>query len=236
MSRGSRTDPGLYFITGTDTAVGKSTLTGLLLAYLRARGVRALAMKPVCSGGRGDGRLLHRLQSADVTLDEVNPFWFRAPLAPALAARQEGRAVSLQAVLKGVKRLRRRCDVLLVEGAGGLLSPLGVKFSSMDLIKELRCRVILVAPNKLGTINSVLLHVGRLGADGVVPEVVLTHRLGLHSSAQCRKLNLQFLSDNVGKTRLFSLGLPAFAQARHFAIVAGKKKVKKTLASILGLN
>lgn len=65
-----------YFITGTDTGVGKTVLTALLLSHLRQSGCSALAIKPFCSGGRGDAHLLHSLQNDDLTLDQINPFYF----------------------------------------------------------------------------------------------------------------------------------------------------------------
>ena len=78
----------VVFVTGTNTGAGKTILTALLLAHLRSNGVHALAMKPVETGGRRDARLLHALQRDEVSLEEVNPFWFREPLAPSIAARR----------------------------------------------------------------------------------------------------------------------------------------------------
>src|SRR5207244_10083399 len=114
----------ILFITGTDTGVGKTVLTSLLARHLRERGVAVAALKPICSGGRADARVLHFSQNGAVTLDEINPWHFRAPLAPLLAARREHRRVDLAKVLAHVRRVQRRFEVILVEGAGGLLSPL----------------------------------------------------------------------------------------------------------------
>ena len=124
-----------FFITGTDTGVGKTVLTALLARYLRERGVKAAALKPVCSGGRDDARVLHAaMRNGALTLDEINPWHFRAPVAPLLAARRERKRVRLAEVLAHVRAMQKRFDVLLVEGAGGLLSPLGEDFNSRDLI------------------------------------------------------------------------------------------------------
>ena len=103
------------------------------------------------------GRAFTRAQDGEVTLEEINPWFFRAPLAPVLAARMTGRKVRIDDVVKHLKWCARRAEVLLVEGAGGLLSPLGEGFDSRDLIHRLSARVIVVAPNRLGAVNQVRL-------------------------------------------------------------------------------
>src|SRR5260221_2385525 len=147
----------MFFITGTDTGVGKTVLTTLLTRFLRERGVNAAALKPVGSGGRGDARALHAAMNGALTLDEINPWHFRTPVAPLLAARRENRRVKLSQVLTHARAMQKRFDVVLVEGAGGLLSPLGDDFNSRDLTGSLRATPIIVAQNKLGAVNQVLL-------------------------------------------------------------------------------
>ncbi len=146
-----------FFITGTDTGVGKTVLTALLAQFLRERGVRVAAFKPVCSGGRDDARALHIALGGALTLDEINPWHFRAPVAPSLAAARAGKSVMLAQALAHIRATQRNFDVTLVEGAGGLLSPIGKNFDSRDLMKALRARPIIVAPNKLGMVNHILL-------------------------------------------------------------------------------
>jgi dethiobiotin synthetase len=151
-----------FFITGTDTGVGKTVLTALLVRHLRERGVSAAALKPICSGGRGDARALRAAMNGALTPDEINPWHFRAPIAPMPAARRERRRVGLADVLAHVRTMQRRFDVLLVEGAGGLLSPLGGNFDSRDLIAALRATSMVVCPNRLGAVNQVLLTLAAL--------------------------------------------------------------------------
>jgi dethiobiotin synthetase len=146
-----------FFITGTDTGVGKTVLTALLVRFLRERGVHAAALKPICSGGRNDALSLHAAQNGALTLDEINPWHFRAPIAPVLAARRERKCISLADVLAHVHRIEKRFEVLLIESAGGLLSPLGENFNSRHLIAALRGTPIVVCPNRLGAVNQVLL-------------------------------------------------------------------------------
>jgi dethiobiotin synthetase len=145
------------FITGTDTGIGKTVLTALLTRFLRERGVNAAALKPVCSSNRADARILHAAMNGALTLDEINPWHFRPPIAPLLAARKENRPVKLPQVLAHARAMQKRFDILLVEGAGGLLSPLGENFNSRDLIAALRATPIIVAQNKIGVVNHVLL-------------------------------------------------------------------------------
>jgi dethiobiotin synthetase len=152
----------IIFITGTDTGVGKTVLTALLAQFLRARGVRAAALKPVCSGGRDDARVLSAALDGALALDEINPWHFRAAIAPSLAARLEKKPVKLAAVLAHVRATREKFAVTLVEGAGGLLSPLGEDFDSRDLMIALRARPVIVASNKLGAVNHVLLTLAAL--------------------------------------------------------------------------
>jgi len=146
-----------FFITGTNTSVGKTVLTALLVRFLRERGVSVAALKPICSGGRNDARVLHAASSGALSLDEINPWHFRAPIAPLLAARRERKRVKFGDVLAHVRAMQKLFDVLLVEGAGGLLSPLGENFNSRDLLMALRATPIIVCPNRLGAVNQFLL-------------------------------------------------------------------------------
>ncbi len=146
-----------WFITGTDTGVGKTVLTALLTRFLRQHDVNVAALKPICSGGRADVHALHAATGGAQALDEINPWHFRAPIAPLLAARRERKRVRLPEVLAHVRAMQKRFDVLLVEGAGGLLSPLGENFNSRDLILALRATPVIVAQNRLGAVNHILL-------------------------------------------------------------------------------
>ncbi len=147
----------IFLIIGSDTGVGKTVLTALLTRRLRERGVRVAALKPICSGGRDDARQLHSAGGKTLALDEVNPWHFRAPLAPLIAARRESKSVNLRDVVQHIGQVNRRFETVIVEGAGGLLSPLGENFDSLDLLLKLRAMPILVCPNRLGAINQVLL-------------------------------------------------------------------------------
>lgn len=147
----------IFFITGTDTGVGKTVFAATAAILLRQQSQRVVALKPICSGGRDDARLLHAAAGKAVPLDEVNPWHFRAALAPVLAARKEKKRVRLREVVARIQRVAKQFEVVIVEGAGGLLSPLGEDFDSRDLIRALNATPIIVCPNKLGAVNQVRL-------------------------------------------------------------------------------
>jgi dethiobiotin synthetase len=152
----------ILYLTGTNTGVGKTTLAIQLLRTARERKLKMAALKPFCSGGREDAEQLHSLQTAGLTLDEVNPFYFRDPLTPLVAARNEGRAVHFPELVAAVEKVLQRNLPLLIEGAGGLLSPLGAGFSLFDLIQRIPGKVCIVGTNALGVLNGVLLAAHRL--------------------------------------------------------------------------
>jgi dethiobiotin synthetase len=191
------------FITGTDTGVGKTVLTALLAWFLRERGCRVAAFKPVCSGGRDDARALHAALAGTLTLDEINPWYFRAPIAPTLAATREGKSVSLAQVLAHIRKTQRNFDVTLVEGAGGLLSPLGKNFNSRDLILALRASPIIVAPNKLGVVNHILLTLEALPKNRQVKtKIVLISPPKPNAASQS---NTKLLSQFLPARKIFTL-------------------------------
>lgn len=142
-------------VTGTGTGVGKTVLSGLLVRRLIRLGRTVRAFKPLCSGGRGDARVLEAALGGGQALDEINPWHFEAPLSPALAARLERRTVTLEEVSAHIRHHSKQSELTLVEGAGGLLSPLTVDGDTRDLIQRLKARPLIVASNRLGVIHDV---------------------------------------------------------------------------------
>ncbi|MBI4663701.1 MAG: dethiobiotin synthase [Verrucomicrobia bacterium] len=146
-----------WFITGTGTGVGKTVLTAAFARFLRERGVGVAALKPISSGSRSDALALRTAVDGALSLDEINPWHFRAPLAPLVAARLERKRVQLGEVLAHARWIQERFDAVLIEGAGGILSPMGDGFNSRDLIVALNAAPVVVTSNRLGAVNHVLL-------------------------------------------------------------------------------
>jgi dethiobiotin synthetase len=225
----------IVFVTGTDTGVGKTVVTALLLRHLRQKGINALAMKPFCSGGRGDAELLTALQDGEVPLDEVNPFYFSKPLAPWVAVKYEkGRKqVQLQAVLKKISEQKKKCDVLLIEGSGGLLVPLGDHYTVLDLIRTLRCEVVMVAKNQLGTVNHALLTLRALQAAHIQPSAfVFTESKKIDFSCRTNLDVIRKWSNGERGLRVFRVPYLGKQAGSLRGITRAEKKIKKVLAGI----
>ncbi|HXJ32442.1 MAG TPA: dethiobiotin synthase [Candidatus Eisenbacteria bacterium] len=167
------------FITGTDTGVGKTFVACALAHALRARGTRVGVVKPVETGVEGEPEDALRLKAAagdPAPLDDVCPYRFRAPLAPSVAAAREGTAVDVDRLVALVRRRASEVEVLLVEGAGGLLVPIVKQTTYLDLAGRLRLPIIIVAANRLGTINHTALTARVADAAGLaVLGFVLSH-------------------------------------------------------------
>ena len=220
----------VVFVTGTDTGVGKTVLTALLLCFLRQEGHRALAVKPFCAGDRADVDLLHDCQDAELSREEISPFHFEEPVAPAIAARLHGRRITLRRACAHVHWAAARCDWLLVEGCGGLMVPLGDRFLVADWIAALSCPVVVVAPNRIGVINHSILTINALRILNIsrIQPILLNQGC---VDASC-KTNASCLAELLAPLRLFEipfLGRNAFGFKR---LRADSKKLKKVLAQI----
>ncbi|MBL8513119.1 MAG: dethiobiotin synthase [Betaproteobacteria bacterium] len=164
-----------YFITGTDTGVGKTFATCALIAALQQRGIDVAAMKPVAAG---------TVQSAGMAMNEdvaayqeltrhrfplhlVNPYCFHAPIAPHIAAAHQGVTADLSVIHTAYNQLAERADVILVEGAGGFLVPLAEDHSMAQIPVHLHLDVILVVGMRLGCLNHALLTAEAIRARGL---------------------------------------------------------------------
>ena len=218
----------IIFITGTDTGVGKTIFTGMLVHHLRAQGVHALAMKPFCSGGRGDVKLLRAMQNAELTENEINPFYFPEPVAPLVSARQHKRPVSLGDVVQRIKKMATRCECLLIEGSGGLLVPLGENYLVSDVIKRLKCDVILVSRNRLGTINHTLLTANALKRFGV--KNIAVALMGTSKKDASAEKNAEVLREFLGGIAVNEIIFLGKNTNKIGVLKKSVKNLKKTLA------
>ena len=155
-----------YFITGTDTNVGKTYVARLLIETLRADGIDAVGYKPVASGDRSDAETL-AAASGGLPVDEVNPVHFQNALAPAVAAMLENRTVDPRVLIDGYRRLAARHQSVVVEGAGGWEVPIADGYHVSDLASDLGLPVIIVAANRLGCLNHILLTASAIRRKGL---------------------------------------------------------------------
>jgi len=151
-----------YFITGTDTGVGKTLISCALLRAFAAQGKRVAGFKPVAAGCDEDGRnddanALRAASSIRLAYGQVNPYCFRHAIAPHIAARRSGVRIELSRLLAAYRGLAGQVDQVIVEGVGGFCVPLNDRQSSADLAKELDLPVIVVVGMRLGCISHALL-------------------------------------------------------------------------------
>ncbi|MEL7036914.1 MAG: dethiobiotin synthase [Cyanobacteria bacterium J06592_8] len=155
-------------ISGTDTEAGKTVLTTALIAYAQRyyTSQRFGVMKPLQSGV-GDRELYTQLFSLDQSPEEITPLYFKAPLAPPIAAELEGRRVELEKVWMAFCKLQKQRDFILVEAVGGLGSPITQELIVADLARDWRLPTVLVVPVRLGAISQAVANVALARRMGV---------------------------------------------------------------------
>ena len=229
MKRVTRT----HFITGTGTGVGKTILTALLLDHLRAQGEIVTAIKPICTGSRDDVQILQSLQPGALSDDEMNPFHYQNPVTPLVASR---RRLKKEHIVNAIRQREGECDRLLVEGAGGLRVPLAAGVAWDDVVKTLKCDVVLAAQNRLGVLNEVNLTLDRLKSIGAKKVfVVLSECCPPSRRDPSAASNERVLAEFWPKTLFFRLPYLGSNLGTPRKIRAARKKNKKTLARLVSL-
>lgn len=161
-----------YFVAGTDTGAGKTHVACALIEALKRRGQRVAAMKPVAAGVEADGSnadVRRLVAAANVAADprDINPYCFAPPIAPHIAAQRAGVVIELGVIAEAFERLCAMADVVVVEGAGGLLVPIDDVRGMDSIPQRLDLPVILVVGMRLGCINHALLSAEALRARGL---------------------------------------------------------------------
>jgi dethiobiotin synthetase len=163
-----------YYITGTDTGIGKSVASAALLHALRGRGLHAVGMKPVASGcemtadgwRNEDAVLLQQASDPVPAYRDVNPYALPNPLAPELAAADAGVSIELQPIVEAHARLAAVADAVVVEGVGGWAAPLTASLDQLDVVRALELPVVMVVGLRLGCINHARLTARAIVEDG----------------------------------------------------------------------
>jgi len=175
-------------ITGTDTETGKTVLTTALAAYWQRFVSPSLGiMKPI-QAGIGDRELYSQLFTLNQSIDEINPLYFDAPLAPPIAAAKEGRTIDLGLVWQKFQQLISARDLVLVEALGGLGSPITNEFTVADLAAEWRLPTVLVVPVKLGAISQAVANVALARLTGVALKGIILNCVQPVTKAQINDL------------------------------------------------
>ena len=210
------------FITGTDTGVGKTLLAASLAAFLRDRGYRVGVMKPAETGcPESDGTLIPqdalRLKEAAgcaEPIETICPYSFAEPLAPSIAAERSNRKIDVDLLLSTYGEISAKYDVTLVEGAGGLMAPLLPSYTYADFARVLKLPVLVVAANKLGVINHLLLTLEHASCRGLKVLGYVLNRISNETS----------LAAETNREVLFGLtGVPCFGEL-PFIEMAGAQK------------
>lgn len=161
-----------YFVTGTDTGVGKTLVSCALLHAFATKGLRVAGMKPVATGidengHNEDAKKLRAASNVMAGYGQINPYCFPHPVAPHIAARNAGVRIELSRILTSYNELTSQADVVIVEGIGGFKVPLNERQDSADLARQLALPVILVVGMRLGCLNHALLAAGAIEACGL---------------------------------------------------------------------
>ena len=161
-----------WFITGTDTEIGKTFVACALVHVLRKRGLQAVGMKPVSAGVDAQGlnedvEQLIAASSIRAPRELITPYLFSAAVAPHIAAAEEGRSIMLPVIKNAYVQLEAMADAVVVEGVGGFCVPLGKDFDTADMTLALGLPVILVVGMRLGCINHALLTQQAIKARGL---------------------------------------------------------------------
>jgi len=152
------------FVTGTDTDVGKTCVTASIVNYLSKMNVNVGVMKPFASGYKAtddsisdDVKILMKYSGVNDSVDLVNPYFFEIPTSPYDACKQLNLEIDISSVVDSYKQLASIHDVVIVEGIGGIMTPISKNYFVSDLISDLQMNTIIVTGSKVGTVNHLML-------------------------------------------------------------------------------
>lgn len=187
------------FVIGTDTEIGKTYVSCLLVRHLVKLGHRVGVYKPVASGivegDPTDAELLRSATEIDWPTERVCPQLYASPLAPPIAARAERRQVDKNLLVEGARWWFDQCDILIVEGVGGSLSPIANDWTVLDLALRIKLPLLLVAANRLGVVNQVLLALEAAATRKLPVTAVVLNSLPNFLSDTSRQTNQQLLAE-----------------------------------------
>ncbi len=217
-------------IAGTDTDAGKTVVTTALAAYWQQYyGSRSLGLLKPVQSGQGDRELYQQLFQLDQTLEQINPAYFSAPLAPPLAAEREGSRVDLKPVWQTLRELERSRDWVLVEALGGLGSPVTEELIVADLAAQWRLPTVLVVPVRLGAIAQAVANVALARQHQVALKGIILNCAQPRSPAEIADWAPQTLIESLTQTPILGViphlaettDLPSLSKAASQLILDG---------------
>lgn len=232
----SAVKPRTFFVTGTDTGVGKSLVSAALLCAAQHRGLSTAGLKPVAAGcdetpaglRNEDALLLHKYTSLPLLYDQISPVSLRLAVAPHIAAEQEGKRLDVSR-LEGICRavMMLRADLTVIEGAGGWRVPLNPRHFLSDIALALNVPVILVVGIRLGCINHALLTAQAIHNDGVTLAGWV---------ANVVDVEMPFIDENVAAIES-RIGAPCLVRIPHQGNVEGRvHEVVENIAALFDME
>jgi dethiobiotin synthetase len=212
-----------FFVTGTNTAVGKTLVACALLHAFAARGYTAVGMKPIASGAERRGNDLinddvERLVAAGnvaAPYEEINPYCFAPPIAPHIAAQQAGVRIELERIERAFRAIAARAQVVVVEGVGGFRVPLGAGSDTGELAARLALPVVLVVGMRLGCLNHALLTSDAITSRGLKLAGWVANHIEPHMAAATE--NVQTLEQRISAPLLARIAFAADPDPKEIA-------------------
>ncbi len=211
------------FVAGTDTGAGKTIVSCAMASAFRLKGLRVGVMKPVACGSWEDSEMLKLASQSKAVLADITPVYFKNPVSPNVAGHLEMKQVSISKILQSFKKIQKNCDVMIVEGCGGLLVPITDDFFVIDLIRLFKAETILVSRSGLGAINHCLLSLEALESRKIKPLGVVFNRLQGGPMSVPEATNPAVVA-KLGRTR--SLGMFPYMKSECATDCAGKAFLK----------
>ncbi|SFI55369.1 dethiobiotin synthase [Nitrosomonas sp. Nm34] len=211
--------PAGYFVTGTDTAVGK-TLTSCALLYAFARaGKTVIGMKPIAAGCENgqwmDVERLVEASNVSAAREWINPYALVPPMAPHIAAEQTGLVIDITAIQQAFQVLQQMAEMVIVEGVGGFLVPLDDRYDSSDLARALKLPVILTVGLRLGCLNHALLTARAIHASGLTLAGWVANQIDPYM--ECQAENIRALQQRLDCPLLGVLPFNEQIEAKEYA-------------------
>ncbi|GGJ54996.1 dethiobiotin synthase [Virgibacillus salexigens] len=223
-----------FFITGTDTGIGKTFVGAGIAGALKQQGVDVGVFKPMLSGEKredpmSDTSILKAFSGDANSLEQITPFQFAEPLAPYVAAKREGRLITLEKLVQAWEKIQHTHDFFIIEGAGGLAVPFGREYSAAHVAKAIGMPLLLVARVGLGTVNHIWLTIAYAKQLGIEIAGIILNGLDDKNQGVAEQTNPEFIEELTGIPVLAVLPWIASFHAKDVAELLNKSLPLKSL-------